>query len=422
MTLLNLLERMVLRSAKRRQRPGTRPVRSYQTARLAIEMLEDRLCLSVDLFVASYANHSVLRYDGNSGAFIDAFVPSGSGGLNGPHGLDFGFDGNLYVSSVNTNSVLRYDGTTGAFIDAFVPSGSGGLGRAVSGIFGADGNLYVSSAVFGGAVTRYDGTTGAFIDAFVTPGSGGLGIPLGLVFGPDRNLYINSVGPSSVMRYDGTTGAPLPAPGQPGAFFAAPNSGGLDSPFGNPVFDGDGNLLVPSYYTNNVLRYNGTTGAFIDAFVPFGSGALSGPEGLSFGPDGNLYVVSQGTESVLRYDGATGAFIDAFVPAGSGGLVAATYLRFWNSGGARGAPRQPQLVPLFVQVAASQPETVFQGTLVQTTTPIQKPVQEIRIDQPAQPQTNSNPTAARHALDAVFERWGDPVVDVLAVNLSKDLT
>ena len=31
-----------------------------------------------------------------------------------------------------------------------------------------------------------------------------------------------------------------------------------------------------------------------------------------FGPDNNLYITSEYTEQVLRYDGATGAFIDVF--------------------------------------------------------------------------------------------------------------
>ncbi|MBN4003691.1 hypothetical protein [Nostoc sp. LPT] len=39
----------------------------------------------------------------------------------------FGSDGNLYVGSILTNNVLRYNGKTGAFIDVFVPAGSGGL-------------------------------------------------------------------------------------------------------------------------------------------------------------------------------------------------------------------------------------------------------------------------------------------------------
>jgi hypothetical protein len=134
------------------------------------------------------------------------------------------------------------------------------------------------------------------------------------------------------MRYDGTTGEPLPAPGQPGAYFVTLASGGLSSPYGNPVFDGNGNLLVPSFDTANVLQYDGSTGAFLGAFVPSGSGGLSGPEGVSFGPDGNLYVASSGNSSVLRYDGTTGAFMDAFVPSGSGGLSGPTYMRFWDNG------------------------------------------------------------------------------------------
>ncbi len=81
-------------------------------------------------------------------------------------------------------------------------------------------------------------------------------------------------------------------------------------------------LLVLSNHTNEVLRYDGRTGAFLGAFVSAGSGGLDDPGDLTFGPDGNLYVGSFATDEVLRYDGATGAFLDAFVSAGSGGLDA----------------------------------------------------------------------------------------------------
>jgi hypothetical protein len=45
-------------------------------------------------------------------------------------------------------------------------------------------------------------------------------------------------------------------------------------------------LLVVSTGTNEVLRYDGATGAFIDAFVTAGSGGLVDPSGITFGPDG----------------------------------------------------------------------------------------------------------------------------------------
>ena len=78
----------------------------------------------------------------------------------------------------------------------------------------------------------------------------------------------------------------------------------------------------PQHDTDEVLRYDGSTGAFLGAFVSAGSGGLDDPTGLAFGPDGNLYVGSffDRVDQVLRYDGATGAFLDAFVSAGSGGV------------------------------------------------------------------------------------------------------
>jgi hypothetical protein len=149
-----------------------------------------------------------------------------------------------------------------------------------------------------------------------------------LVFGPDGNLYVNgnSQAPGSVLRYHGTTGAFLdifvPAGRNP---FGEPDPGssrGL-------VFGPDGNLYVRSFPQRHpsVLRYDGTSGALLDAFVSEGSGGLFLPTGPLFGPDGNLYVRStpstdDGTpEAVLRYDGKTGAFIDEFVPYGSGSLT-----------------------------------------------------------------------------------------------------
>jgi subtilisin-like proprotein convertase family protein len=171
--------------------------------------------------------------------------------------------------------VLRYNGFTGAFIDAFVSSGSGGLGGADGLVFGPDGHLYVASRDTD-SVLRYHGRTGAFIDAFVPAGSGGLDSPVGLAFGPDRNLYVTSFDSDSILCYDGRTGAFISAR-------VPPRTGGLDGPEGL-LFGPDGNLYVSSSLNDSVLRYNGVTGAFIDAFVAAGSGGLDGPTFLIFAP------------------------------------------------------------------------------------------------------------------------------------------
>src|SRR5262249_27034289 len=88
--------------------------------------------------VATGTDGEVLRYDGRTGAFLDVFVPPGSGSrLDSSADLAFGPDGNLYVSSYDTDEVLRYDGRTGAFLDGVVPAGPPPGGRITDLVFRA---------------------------------------------------------------------------------------------------------------------------------------------------------------------------------------------------------------------------------------------------------------------------------------------
>ena len=108
------------------------------------------LCVSAVGF--SQVLNKVFRYDAATGAFTGLCASGGD--LSFPVGVTFGPDGNLYVASLFNGSIRRYNGTTGAFIDAFVPPGGGGLSGPNDLVFGPDGNLYVASN--GNAVRRYN--------------------------------------------------------------------------------------------------------------------------------------------------------------------------------------------------------------------------------------------------------------------------
>ncbi|MEX2137730.1 MAG: Calx-beta domain-containing protein [Pirellulales bacterium] len=236
--------------------------------------------------------------------FIDQFIPEGSEFVR-PRQPAFGPDGNgdgvedLYIASADTDEILRYDGDTGAFLDVFVSQGSGGLNGPADLEFGPDGNLYVSGFE-GNHVLRYDGLTGAFLDEI----GSGLAGPIGLTFGSDGALYIASHFGSQVLKYD-SSGLSV---------FVPPGSGGLiharNALFG-PDANGDGtnDLYVASGESWQVLRYDGLTGGFIDVFA-----TTDGPAAwMEVGPDGDLYVgVAKNPDAeFVRFDIETGALVDS---------------------------------------------------------------------------------------------------------------
>lgn len=284
--------------------------------------------------VTSSVLGGIFRYD-SSGTFL-GFFNSGGPNLDGPSSMTYGPDGNLYVLS-GSDTIYRYNGTTGAFIDAFVPTGAGGLNEAKFITFGPDGNLYVANnseastdVGEGGAVLRFNGITGVFMDIFVANGAGAGGTQrlseaMSLVFGADGNLYVGNDGRSldpnfndayNVLRFNATTGAFVDT-------FVLDNANGLFDP-NALVFGPDGNLYIANEGAElanfgSILRYD-LAGNFIDAFIPNNSGGLDEPYGFLFGADGLLYVTSADTGEIKRYNATTGAFVDTFVTTSNGDL------------------------------------------------------------------------------------------------------
>ena len=260
---------------------------------------------SGDLYVSNFTfpNPVVVRYDGQSGDFVEVFA---SGGLITAAGLAFGPNGNLFVGS-QTCCINEYDGVTGAFIRTFV---SGIDTRGL--VFGPDGDLYAADASRD-SIRRYDGETGAFMGDFVAPGSGGLDFPQHLAFGLDGNLYVSGTRTTAVLRYDGMTGDFL----------------GVAAPVGGPqhgiAFGSDGLLYVATLLTGEVQRFDGATGTFIDVVLNVREITeidLFYSLAIVFGPGGDLFVSASDDPLettpgfVLRYDGQTGTFLGVFAEGG----------------------------------------------------------------------------------------------------------
>ena len=277
------------------------------------------------LYVSSGNGNSVLRFDPDSGELLDQFVTPGSGGLAFPVDFMFGPDGNgdgredLYVSSRDTDQLLRYDGETGAYLDVFVGAGAGGLDEPnrfclvddrlwVAGGSSNQLHLYdAATGAFEGQIASQDAVVAVFdqagnflkdliVDKPLTAGdeSGGLGNPGELHF-HNGDLYVASRNDSNpnatngILRYD--------ADGTFVGVFAA-GSLGKGSGF---EWGPDGRLYVSDVEKHQILIFDGDTGAEIGVFAkqpaPGVFTFVDAPFDITFGADGRAYVADTQTES-----------------------------------------------------------------------------------------------------------------------------
>ncbi len=277
--------------------------------------------------VANSRGDDVLRYEQDTGAFVDAFIPKGTGGLFHPDGMTLGPEGDLYIASGDTpenSAILRFDSSTGAFYGAFAKDG--GLHRPYGLAFGPDGRLYVASFLTD-QILRYDEKTGNFIDVFKTGNGmpGGMNGPNALLFGPDEKLYVTTQGsvavngmptfpglPSQVLRIDITTGEMTVFADQPAL---SPAGHGYISLLGL-AYGPDCNAgicdLYVSDYANDIRRYDFTLGMLQSTISTNYTGTMPSGNffgGLTFGDGGRIFAVGFDADdtkgnvgTVLRFD------------------------------------------------------------------------------------------------------------------------
>ena len=158
------------------------------------------------------------------------------------------------------------------------------------------GDLLVSSR-FTNNVLRFSAQNGQFRGVFAS--GHGMANPNGIAIGPDGNLYVGNGDEPKVLRFDGTTGAYVDE------FINAATPGGLTS-CRAIAFGPDGNLYVNSPLSDNVLKYDGVTGDFLG--VAAAGNGMDGPVGLTIAPNGHVFVGVALTNAVYEFD-AGGSFV-----------------------------------------------------------------------------------------------------------------
>ena len=197
----------------------------------------------------------------------------------------------VLISNLGSGGIIsKHHWATGDFIENFAE----GLGGPTRMKIGPDGLLYVLQwSNTNNKVLRYE-LDGTFVDEFT---SVGVVQSIGIGWDTNGDLYVSSYSGSSIRKFNGTTGTDL------GLFIPS----GLGGPT-NLWFEADGNLIVLSYNTGRIKRYD-AAGNFMEDLVT----GLTGPEGYAFFPNGDILIGNGGDGSIKRYDSdfnALGNFVE----------------------------------------------------------------------------------------------------------------
>lgn len=273
---------------------------------LAVAQFTSAAAVNYELYVGSYSNDKLLRYDTVTNSVTT--LSNGGGGLDNPEGVAVGPDNLVYVTSAGTDKILRYDPTTSAYADTFANTNLStpqGVDFDSSGkVYAVNGNVAVHN------VNRFN-ASGTFDATFVTPASDGGGY-YRAEWSPDGlDYYV--VGYTTGVRKFNSSGTETFSTGvQP----FIPTA--LLGTFTDVDFGPDGNLYVTGYSSGTVYRFNPSTGALLATVIT----GLANPYGMVFTPDNKLYISSYSGSTVRRYNYSAGTSwsLDATVMTSADGI------------------------------------------------------------------------------------------------------
>ena len=184
----------------------------------------------------------------------------------------------VLVSNLGSGRITKHNSRTGAYIEDFATVAGGPTRMKI----GADGLLYVLQwSNTNNKVLRYQ-LDGTFVDEYTDTG---VAQSIGFDWDDASNLYVSSFGGGLVQQYNDT--------GIDSGTFINSN---LSGPTNLEIKDGI--MYVLDWNAGKCVRFDASTGAFIDDFITI----LQNPEGLAFLPNGHLLIGDNGTNSVREFD------------------------------------------------------------------------------------------------------------------------
>ena len=251
---------------------------------------------AAEFVLASRTNSTIVRYDLATGAYLGQIGPGAP--LLNPVDVEVRANGNLLISNFgNGADVLEY--TPGGTLVRNLDSNRIEETTAVR---ERDGHIYALSNDTR-RVGVFDSVTGNFLYDFAQDQGFAINFPADMEFGPNNSgdLFISIEGfANRIQVWNPLNGTYL-------------RSFGSEIQFAEGITFGPDNLLyVSDFGANNIKRFDPATGEYLGIFT-----TVDGPADLGFGPDGKLYVsiFGQNMNNVVRFDGTTGAPLGEFVPA-----------------------------------------------------------------------------------------------------------
>jgi streptogramin lyase len=283
--------------------PKVPPDTAQDSSRDSTETGETATPLAPRLLVSGYKSGAVLVLDPADGAIVTTLP-----GLPGAQATRVHPDGRLLLVAEEAPGVYVADATTFEGLAPLIVNDPNTAEDETGGLTSPTGVAFLAEEIVVGdyktdRILRYD-AQGAYLGVFAEGIEGLDGPDAGLVVGPEGDLWVPCFESNLILRLDASGAVVERVEG-------ATNPRHL-------WFDAEGALWVSSWGSGEILRRDG--GVFTAVVSP------RAPTGFVVEPDGKaIWVTSDQTSRVLRLDIATGEALTTLNPAETG-LEGGTFL------------------------------------------------------------------------------------------------